>query len=140
MSTSTPSSSKMRSRDNTPKAGSSSSSRQPKKYTPAMQDAQARNKEPLRDPLGDSSDEEMADPRYDQFGMERFEFIEKRRQAVIILDNPELLMMQSLVRGDSIQGTRHYYTKIACGYDPEFDTPTNMRDHGSAKGKSSWPR
>ncbi|RFU29357.1 hypothetical protein B7463_g6958, partial [Scytalidium lignicola] len=138
MSASTPSSSKMRSKDSTPKA-SSSNSRQSKKYTPAMQDAQARNKEPLRESLDDSSDDDLADPRYDQFGMERFEFIEKRRQAVIILDNPELLMMQSLVRGDSIQGTRHYYTKIACGYDPDFETPAK-RDHGSAKGKSSWPR
>ena len=70
-----------------------------------------------------------------RYGKESYERIQQRRQAAVILDNPELLMMHAQARQDvnplpyliasqiskltstqSIPGTRHYFTKMLCGY------------------------
>ncbi|KAI9049848.1 hypothetical protein LZ554_005998 [Drepanopeziza brunnea f. sp. 'monogermtubi'] len=104
--------------------------RVPTRFTASMQDRQARNKDPYSS--DSSSDEELSTRRFDTYGNDSYENIEKRRQAAIILDSPELLMMHSQARGDSIPGTRHYFTKILCGYHDEKDT---YPDNGQLPGK-----
>ncbi|TPX13158.1 uncharacterized protein E0L32_006358 [Thyridium curvatum] len=44
---------------------------------------------------------------------------ERRRNAMAVLDSPELLMMYAQSRGDSIPATRLHFMKIMCGYEEE---------------------
>lgn len=87
-------------------------------FTASMQEKQARNKNPYS-----SSDESDPDAWGSSKGhrgsggyKDTWEQIQKRREAAVILDNPELLMMHAQARFDSITGTRHYFTKLLCGY------------------------
>lgn len=101
----------------TPSASNRKVSGGSRAFTSSMQEKQARNKNPYS-----SSDE--SDP--DTWGSkghhgsgaykDTWEQIQKRREAAVILDNPELLMMHAQARFDSITGTRHYFTKLLCGY------------------------
>ncbi|KAN0112659.1 hypothetical protein V8E51_005610 [Hyaloscypha variabilis] len=91
-------------------------------FTPAMRDRQARNKDPY------SSSEESSDSAWegqsrkvDIYNKDSFVKIQKRREAAIILDSPELLMMHAQARNDSVPGTRHYFTKMLCGFEDDKD-------------------
>jgi len=103
-----------------------------------MQDRQARNKDPF------SSEEESSDSawegqsrKFDVYGNDTYEQVQKRREAAIVLDNPELLMMHAQARFDSIPGTRHYFTKILCGYEDEKDPYSlSMRNAEAATAKA----
>ncbi|KAG0646219.1 hypothetical protein D0Z07_8264 [Hyphodiscus hymeniophilus] len=90
-------------------------------FSPRRQDAQARNKDPY---ASDSSDSqaEASGKRFDAYGNDTYEQIQRRREAAIVLDSPELLMMHAQARNDSIPGTRYYFTKMLCGYLDENDT------------------
>jgi len=92
-----------------------------------MQDRQARNKDPY------SSSDESSDSawegqsrKFDVYGNDTYERVQKRREAAIVLDNPELLMMHAQARFDSIPGTRHYFTKILCGYHQDETDPYSV--------------
>ncbi|KAI1003725.1 hypothetical protein K3495_g4479 [Podosphaera aphanis] len=98
---------------------SASSSRESSTYTPAftamMQDRQARDKDPY------ASSDEYEEYLFEYKGRrkpkrESYEVLEWRRQAAVILDSPELLLMFSQSRNDSVTGTRHYFTRMLCGY------------------------
>ncbi|RKF72347.1 hypothetical protein GcM3_098030 [Golovinomyces cichoracearum] len=82
-----------------------SSSRSFAPFTAEMQDRQARNKDPFSS--SDDSDESIK---------ESYQVLQRRREAAVILDSPELLMMYSQARCDSLAGTRHYFTKMLAGY------------------------
>lgn len=86
-----------------------------------MQDAQARNKDPYASDSSESAYEGTG-KKYDSYGNETYEQVQQRREAAIVLDSPELLMMHAQARNDSIPGTRHYFTKMLCGYLDENDT------------------
>jgi len=94
-----------------------------------MQDAQARNKDPYADSSSDSPYEGPS-KRFDRFDMETYEYVQKRREAAVVLDSPELLMMHAQARGDSIPGTRHYFTKLMCGYGDDEDPYTMPLEEG----------
>ncbi|PMD59749.1 uncharacterized protein K444DRAFT_590145 [Hyaloscypha bicolor E] len=105
------------------KSKASSSSRSSSRmFTPVMQDRQARNKDPYAS-TDESSDSawEGQNRKFDVYSRDSFARIQRRREAAIVLDNPELLMMHAQARSDSIPGTRHYFTKILCGYEDEKD-------------------
>lgn len=87
------------------------------------------------------------------YGNDTYERVQKRREAAIVLDNPELLMMHAQARFDvsssgmswaqwlisvqSIPGTRHYFTKILCGYEDEKDPySVSMRNAEAARAKA----
>ncbi|PBP23740.1 hypothetical protein BUE80_DR005380 [Diplocarpon rosae] len=102
-------------------------------FTASMQDKQARNKDTFESE--DSSSEEA------DYGNDTYENIQKRRMAAVILDSPELLMMHSQARSDSIPGTRHYFTKILCGYeDDKKDTYPENGQMGKGKGERERER
>ncbi|CZT01945.1 uncharacterized protein RAG0_09321 [Rhynchosporium agropyri] len=109
----------------------------PPPFTASMQDAQARDKDPY-----ESSDDDSDDGRWkgggrlDAFGEEPYEVVQRRRMAAVILDSPELLMMHSQARCDSIPATRHYFTKLLCGFEDQNDTyPTDGQLHDPEKEK-----
>ncbi|KAK0100872.1 hypothetical protein ONS95_007318 [Cadophora gregata] len=122
MNHSSTSSSSSRPRAGTPrsmKAGKGTGSRnEPPPFTASMQDAQARNKDPYES-SEDSSDD---GGRWDAYGNDSYENVQKRRMAAVILDSPELLMMHAQARSDSIAATRYYFTKMLCGFHDENDT------------------
>ncbi|TVY57765.1 hypothetical protein LSUE1_G008954, partial [Lachnellula suecica] len=82
----------------------------------AQQDRQARNKDPYS--ASEESDSPWEGPggRFDAYGNDSYANIQLRRDAAVKLDNPELVMMLAMARNDSIPATRHYLTKIMCGY------------------------
>ncbi|TGO74369.1 hypothetical protein BELL_0288g00070 [Botrytis elliptica] len=85
-------------------------------YTLLKQDQQARNKEPDDDNYDDeSSDEDLTGASYDLFGNESYISVQIRREAVAVLDNPELLMMHAAARNDSIPSTRLYFLQRLSG-------------------------
>ncbi|RDW75605.1 hypothetical protein BP5796_06426 [Coleophoma crateriformis] len=92
-STSTPTSRKSRGTNSKP-----TSSRSTPKFTARQQDAQARNKDPWEEYSSDDSDE--ASNSRSRSRTDSYEMIQKRREAAIILDSPELLMMYAQARGD----------------------------------------
>ncbi|QSZ36516.1 hypothetical protein DSL72_006396 [Monilinia vaccinii-corymbosi] len=82
------------------------------------QDRQARNKEPDDDDDDDengSSDEGIRRGNYDLFGNESYASVITRREAIAVLDNPELLMMHAQARNDSIPSTRLHFLKLLSG-------------------------
>ncbi|KAB8294877.1 hypothetical protein EYC80_006838 [Monilinia laxa] len=86
---------------------------------PLKQDQQARNKEPDdMDYENESSDEELGRQSYDLFGNESYASVLIRREAVAVLDNPELLMMHAQSRNDSIPSTRLHFLKLLSGRIP----------------------
>ncbi|RKF83744.1 hypothetical protein GcM1_154001 [Golovinomyces cichoracearum] len=93
-----------------------SSSRSFAPFTAEMQDRQARNKDPFSS--SDDSDESMCESGANRKKpvKESYQVLQKRREAAVILDSPELLMMYSQARCDSLAGTRHYFTKMLAGY------------------------
>ncbi|KAL2073578.1 hypothetical protein VTL71DRAFT_10904 [Oculimacula yallundae] len=110
----------------------------PPPFTARMQDAQARNKDPYEDSGGDSDEGAWRGGRFDGYGDDSFEAKEKRRMAAVILDSPELLMMHSQARCDSIPATRYYFTKLLCGFgdgnDPYSDNG-QMQDKEKDKSR-----
>ncbi|KAL5323993.1 hypothetical protein ACEPPN_008536 [Leptodophora sp. 'Broadleaf-Isolate-01'] len=111
----------------------------PPPFTASMQDAQARNKDPYESSEESSDDGGWVGGRWDAYGNESYENVQKRRMAAVILDSPELLMMHSQARSDSIPATRHYFTKLLCGFHDEKDTyPTDgqLPDKEKEKEKS----
>ncbi|PBP22001.1 hypothetical protein BUE80_DR007103 [Diplocarpon rosae] len=120
------------------KASGKTGAREPT-FTASMQDKQARNKDPFESE--DSSSEEEEWGRGGRYGNDTYENIQKRRMAAVILDSPELLMMHSQARSDSIPGTRHYFTKILCGYeDDKKDTYPENGQMGKGKGERERKR
>ncbi|KAL3421872.1 hypothetical protein PVAG01_06028 [Phlyctema vagabunda] len=115
--TSTPTSRKSKAGSGVSKAGSSSLSARggTPKYTARQQDAQARNKDPWDEYSSDSSDESPYTRAHSH--TDSYEMIQRRREAAIILDSPELLMMSAQARGDSIPATRLFFMKQLCGYE-----------------------
>ncbi|KIN02536.1 hypothetical protein OIDMADRAFT_178475 [Oidiodendron maius Zn] len=112
-------------------------------FTPSMQDAQARNK----DPYALSSDSESeSSSRYDAYGNDTYEAIQLRREAAVVLDTPELLMMHAQARGDSIPATRYHFMKQLCGYvtPPSSSQPSSSGLAGqganAAEGSTSDAR
>ncbi|ESZ96033.1 hypothetical protein SBOR_3606 [Sclerotinia borealis F-4128] len=93
----------------------SGSTSQTSSFTRLKQDQQARNKEP--DDVnyeGESSDEELTGRSYDLFGNESYTTVITRREAVAVLDNPELLMMHAQARNASIPATRlHFLARLS---------------------------
>ncbi|KAM3075236.1 hypothetical protein ACMFMF_005913 [Clarireedia jacksonii] len=88
-------------------------------FTRIQQDQQARNKEPNADTFDDdSSDDGGRFGEYDLYGNESYTTLVTRREAVYVLDNPELLMMHAQARNDSIPATRHYFRKLLSGRPP----------------------
>ncbi|KAH7357020.1 hypothetical protein BKA65DRAFT_219506 [Rhexocercosporidium sp. MPI-PUGE-AT-0058] len=109
----------------------------PPPFTASMQDAQARNKDPYESSEESSDDGGWGGGRWDAYGNESYENVQKRRMAAVILDSPELLMMHSQARCDSIPATRHYFTKLLCGFHDEKDTyPTDGQLPEKEKEKS----
>ncbi|TQS39013.1 hypothetical protein Golomagni_00468 [Golovinomyces magnicellulatus] len=94
----------------------SSSSRSFAPFTTKMQDRQARDKDPFSS--SDDSDESMGEAGANKKKpiKESYQVLQRRREAAVILDSPELLMMYSQARCDSLAGTRHYFTKMLAGY------------------------
>ncbi|PQE32947.1 centromere B dimerization protein [Rutstroemia sp. NJR-2017a WRK4] len=89
------------------------------RFTRIQQDQQARNKEPNADTFDDdSSDDGGRFGEYDLYGNESYTTLVTRREAVYVLDNPELLMMHAQARNDSIPATRHYFRKLLSGRPP----------------------
>ncbi|KAF7908561.1 uncharacterized protein EAF01_004316 [Botrytis porri] len=104
-----PNSANKNNRASNPKSKSSS-------YTLLKQDQQARNKEPDDDNYDDeSSDDDLTGASYDLFGNESYISVQIRREAVAVLDNPELLMMHAAARNDSIPSTRLYFLQRLSG-------------------------
>ncbi|PSS19970.1 hypothetical protein M430DRAFT_227697 [Amorphotheca resinae ATCC 22711] len=139
---------KMSSASSTPQSHKSSSKSKPSKpssarpphspplFTPRMQDAQARNKDPYASSSSEGGVGSGSGRRYDAYGNDTYENITKRREAAIILDSPELLMMHAQARNDSIPGTRHYFTKQLCGFlDEEEREEERERTRKGGKGK-----
>ncbi|KAH7407399.1 hypothetical protein BKA64DRAFT_666483 [Cadophora sp. MPI-SDFR-AT-0126] len=119
------SSSSSRPRTSTPRSTRArvpGSRNEPPPFTASMQDAQARNKDPYESSEESSDDGGWGGGRYDAYGNDSYENVQKRRMAAVILDSPELLMMHSQARNDSIAATRYYFTKLLCGYHDEKDT------------------
>ncbi|KAE9375743.1 hypothetical protein N431DRAFT_437248 [Stipitochalara longipes BDJ] len=119
------------------KSKASSSRSSSRIFTPAMQDRQARNKDPY------ASSEESSDSawegqnrRFDVYSKDSFARVQRRREAAIILDNPELLMMHAQARNDSIPGARHYFTKILCGFEDDKDPYMQLPVDKVEKSKS----
>ncbi|TGO27311.1 hypothetical protein BPAE_0044g00460 [Botrytis paeoniae] len=118
ISTNTPSRSTSSSRPNSANKNTRASNSKSKSssYTPLKQDQQARNKEPDDDNYDDeSSDEDLTGASYDLFGNESYISVQIRREAVAVLDNPELLMMHAAARNDSIPSTRLYFLQRLSG-------------------------
>ncbi|PQE05870.1 hypothetical protein CJF31_00004623 [Rutstroemia sp. NJR-2017a BVV2] len=92
------------------------------RFTRIQQDQQARNKEPNADTFDDdSSDDGGRFGEYDLYGNESYTTLVTRREAVYVLDNPELLMMHAQARNDSIPATRHYFRKLLSGRPPTLE-------------------
>ncbi|KAK6599592.1 hypothetical protein ACHAO1_001653 [Botrytis cinerea] len=128
LSTNTPSRSTSTSRPNSANKNTRTSGSKAKSssYTLLKQDQQARNKEPDDDNYDeDSSDEDLTGASYDLFGNESYISVQIRREAVAVLDNPELLMMHAAARNDSIPSTRLYFLQRLSGR-PE--TPAQEKD------------
>ncbi|KAF6819938.1 hypothetical protein CSOJ01_01006 [Colletotrichum sojae] len=130
-------------------------------FTPAMRDRQARGKDPYS-PHDSNSDSDMDFDSVDSPSRaggvgrlghlpgsgggggggpavvgtsgsgESFEAQRQKKFAIEVLDDPEKLAMYACSRGDSIPGTRLYFTRILCGLDQD---PAAQQDH--RKGASS---
>lgn len=97
-----------------------------------MQDRQARDKDPFysSSSYSESSDENDEKSTSSPIRKESYQTLQTRREAAVILDNPELLFMYSNARNDSLAGTRHHFTKILCGY-------ADKEEESNKKQKSS---
>ncbi|EFQ29951.1 hypothetical protein CGRA01v4_01180 [Colletotrichum graminicola] len=128
----------------------------PPSFTPAMRDRQARGKDPYS-PHDSPSDSDLDFDGVDSpsrgvgslghlgpghghahggaatgGGVGDGDSHEVRRRklwAVSVLEDPERLAMYACSRGDSIPGTRLYFTRILCGFDEE---PADPRKAASA--------
>ncbi|KAF7870506.1 hypothetical protein EAF04_004250 [Stromatinia cepivora] len=113
------SSSRPNSNKKTSRTSASASSSKPSSFTRLKQDQQARNKEPDDvDYEESSSDDELTGKSYDLFGNESYTSVIIRREAVAVLDNPELLMMHAQARNDSIPQTRLHFLQLLSGRPP----------------------
>merc|ERR1712093_599391 len=132
------SSSSSRPRTGTPRSMRAGRGRhEPPPFTASMQDAQARSKDPYESSEESSDDGGWGGGRWDAYGNDSYENVQKRRMAAVILDSPELLMMHSQARADSIAATRYYFTKLLCGYHDEKDTyPVDGQVAEKEKGKT----
>jgi len=107
-------------------------------FTPLMRDAQARNKEPYLSSDSDS-EIELGNKRFDVWGNDTYENMQRRREAAVVLDSPELLMMFANGRNDSVPGTRLYFLKMLAGYHDQEDEESSVRteeEKGKEKEKS----
>jgi hypothetical protein len=86
--------------------------------TKAQQELQARDKEPCTALPRDSPWQKTNN---DKYAWDSYENVKLRTDAAIRLDNPELVMMLAMSRDDSVAGTRHYLTKIMCGFIMQDD-------------------
>ncbi|KAH8590305.1 hypothetical protein B0O99DRAFT_691741 [Bisporella sp. PMI_857] len=112
------------------------SSASPRPFSARQQDAQARHKDPYpSDSSSDSAAWEGYGGRYDAYGND-YVTTQIRREAAIILDTPELLMMHAQARNDSIPGTRYYFTKRMCGYISKEELEEELKRHDLGKAKS----
>ncbi|KAI9640082.1 hypothetical protein NHQ30_011484 [Ciborinia camelliae] len=110
--------------NNSKNRNSRAPSSKPSTSTRLKQDQQARNKEPEEvNYQGESSDEELTGQSYDLFGNESYINVLMRREAVAVLDNPELLMMHAQARNDSIPSTRLHFLNRLSG-----DPPTSAQE------------
>ncbi|KAK8077380.1 hypothetical protein PG996_003550 [Apiospora saccharicola] len=113
----------------------------PDDFTPEMRDRQARGKDPYHD-SGDDSEGASGDWGGRNRGSrdESYAYIEQRRHAAQILDNPELLMTNAQREGDSIPATRLRYTRMLCGVVEEDAPSTSSKQSGDKKKKSKSSR
>ncbi|KAK8133884.1 hypothetical protein PG984_005896 [Apiospora sp. TS-2023a] len=93
----------------------------PDGFTPEMRDRQARGKDPYHD-SGDDSEGASGDWGGRNRGSrdESYAYIEQRRHAAQILDNPELLMTNAQREGDVSSGHRSLSLDP---HDPQPSTP-----------------
>ncbi|KAK8006351.1 hypothetical protein PG991_012648 [Apiospora marii] len=131
-------------------------------FTPEMRDRQARGKDPYHD-SGDDSEGASGDWGGRNRGSrdESYAYIEQRRHAAQILDNPELLMTNAQREGDqwrqwpeglllllparlrsslSIPATRLRYTRMLCGVVEEAAPSASSKQSGDKKKKSKSSR
>ncbi|KAF9877662.1 hypothetical protein CkaCkLH20_04797 [Colletotrichum karsti] len=116
-------------------------------FTPSMRDRQARGKDPYTphdspttsdmefDPVDSPSRGGGGGGRLGHLVSGRGDSFEDRRQkafAIEVLDDPEKLAMYACSRGDSIPGTRLYFTRILCGV--KADAAQHAQDYRKAKG------
>ncbi|OLN92032.1 hypothetical protein CCHL11_01441 [Colletotrichum chlorophyti] len=109
-------------------------------FTPAMRDRQARGKDPYpqsHSPADSDLDLDFEgldspSPRVGRLGhlgpssgatrgdaADSYEERRRKKWAVDVLADPEMLATYACSRGDSIPGTRLYFTRILCGFDNE---------------------
>ncbi|WYZ36621.1 hypothetical protein EsH8_II_000127 [Colletotrichum jinshuiense] len=62
---------------------------------------------------------------------------QRKLWAVAVLEDPEKLAMYACSRGDSIPGTRLYFTRMLCGFSEE---PALQPDHRKASASRRDPR
>ncbi|CAK7198996.1 hypothetical protein SEUCBS139899_001664 [Sporothrix eucalyptigena] len=61
--------------------------------------------------------------------LDHFSILERRRQAALVLSNPEMLMMYAQSMNDSIPSVRMRFTRILCGLDREtLESPAAIAD------------
>lgn len=107
-------------------ASASASSSKTSSFARLKQDQQARNKDPDDIDYEESpSDDELSGRSYDVFGNESYTNVIIRREAVAVLDSPELLMMHAQARNDSIPQTRLHFIQLLSGQPP---TPAQEKD------------
>ncbi|KAK7948180.1 uncharacterized protein PG986_009066 [Apiospora aurea] len=112
-------------------------------FTPEMRDRQARGKDPYLD-SGEDSEGASGDWGGRNRGSrdESYAYMEQRRHAAQILDNPELLMTNAQREGDSvlsIPATRLRYTRMLCGVVEEA-APSASKQSGDKKKKPKSSR